>query len=174
MTRHDHIIKWIVYALGAIPVWLIETTVLSRLPLFGIIPVLLPLAAVAAALFEGARAGAIYGLCVGVVADAVYPGTPGGMILALAVIGWLTGILGQYRVRQTFVGYFLCSAMGMLLLEAVHVLVGLITRLGSATALLRTAGMEAAWSLVFTLPVYGLYKLIYAKVGGDKLGGNNG
>ncbi len=174
MTRRDHTIKWLLYALGAVPVWLMETTVLNRLPLFGIIPVLLPLAAVAAALFEGARSGAVYGLCLGVVADAIYPGTPGGMILALAVIGWLTGVLGQYRVRQTYVGYLLCAALGMLVLEAAHVLTGLITRLGPATALLKTAAMEGAWSLVFTLPIFGLYKLIYNKVGGEKLGGSNG
>lgn len=174
MTRRDHTIKWLIYALGALPVWLMETTVFNRLPFFGIIPVLLPLAAVAAALFEGARSGAVYGLCLGVVADAIYPGPPGGMILALAVIGWLTGVLGQYRVRQTYVGYLLCSAVGMLLLEVGHVLTGLVTRLGPAPALLKTAAMEAGWSLVFTLPIFGLYKLIFRKVGGDKLGGSNG
>ncbi len=174
MTRRDHTIKWLLYALGALPVWLMETTVLNRLPLFGIIPVLLPLAAAAAALFEGAKAGAVYGLCLGVVADATYPGTPGGMILALTVIGWLTGVLSQYRVRQTYVGYLLCATAGTLLLETAHVLTGLITRLGPAPALLKTAALEGGWSLCFTLPIFGLYKLIFRKVGGDKLGGNNG
>ncbi len=174
MTRHDHTIKWLIYALGALPVWLVETTLLNRLPLFGVIPVLLPLAAVAAALFEGGKAGAVYGLCLGVVADAIYPGTPGGMILALAFIGWLTGVLGQYRVRQTYVGYLLCAGVGTLLLELVHVLTGLLTRLGPPAALIKTAALEGGWSLCFTLPIFGLYKLIFRKVGGDKLGGSNG
>ena len=49
MTRHDFLVKWGVYALALLPVWLLETYVFARLPLFGVRPMLLPLAVAAVA-----------------------------------------------------------------------------------------------------------------------------
>ena len=49
MTRSDFIIKWGVYTLALVPVWILELYVLSRYPLFGVKPMLLPLAVVAVA-----------------------------------------------------------------------------------------------------------------------------
>ena len=64
MTRNDFLIKWGVYALAILPVWWCELFLLNRFPLFGVIPMLLPLTAVAVAVLEGATAGAGYGLFV--------------------------------------------------------------------------------------------------------------
>ena len=171
MTTQDLVFKWFCYALGVVPVWAAETLFLNRHPLFGVIPVLLPLAAVAAALWEGARAGAVFGLCLGIVADAVYPGIPGEMTLLLCLIGWLTGAISQYGVRQTYPGYLFCATAAMGLLEVVRVLWAIFSQLGPLPAILLTAGKEALWSLCFTPLIYPLFKLIYRKVGGQQLGG---
>ena len=53
MTRQDFLIKWGVYALALVPVWFLELFVLNRFPLFGVAPMLLPLAAVCVAVLEG-------------------------------------------------------------------------------------------------------------------------
>ena len=45
MTRRDLIHKWLVYALGLLPVWLLDAYILPRVPLWGTVPMLLPLAA---------------------------------------------------------------------------------------------------------------------------------
>ena len=47
MTRQDFFIKWGVYALALLPVWFCELYLLNRFPLFGVSPMLLPLAAMA-------------------------------------------------------------------------------------------------------------------------------
>ena len=47
MTRRDLIHKWLVYALGLLPVWLLDAYILPRVPLWGTVPMLLPLAAAA-------------------------------------------------------------------------------------------------------------------------------
>ena len=54
-------IKWGVYTLALLPVWFLEAYVLSRVPLWGVSPMLLPLAAVAVAVLEGASGGAGFG-----------------------------------------------------------------------------------------------------------------
>ncbi len=171
MTTRDQVRKWLIYALGLLAVWAAEALVLWRFPVFGVIPVLLPLAAVAVAFWEGARRGAVFGLCVGVLADAVYPGVPGGMTLGLCLMGFCVGAASQYGIRQTFLGYLLCAAVSMAALELFRVLGLLLIQLGSLEALSWVALKEGLWSLCFTVLIYPLFKLIYDKVGGERLGG---
>ena len=65
MTRRDFIRKWLTYALALLPVWLLDCYILSRYRLWGTAPMLLPLAAAAVAVLEGAYAGTGFGLAVG-------------------------------------------------------------------------------------------------------------
>lgn len=158
--RQSDVIKWLIYALGTAVVWMAETLFLNRVPLFGVIPVLLPLAAVAVGLWEGTLPGAVFGLCLGVFADAVYPGLPGGMTLGLCLIGWLTGAMSRYRVRQNLLGYLICAVCAMTALELCRVLSALLSHLGGVREILWLAFRELACSLVYALPIYLLFKLI--------------
>ena len=67
MTRRDQLFKWAVYALGLLPIWVLDAFVLSRYPLFGVTPILLPVAAAAVAVLEGAAGGAGFGLWIGLI-----------------------------------------------------------------------------------------------------------
>ena len=133
MTRSDFMIKWGVYALAILPIWFLEVYVLNRLPVLGVTPMLMPLAAVAAAVLEGATGGAGYGLFVGILCDAAYHGTNG--------------------LRQNLVGCLLCSFGALLCIVAVRVAVHLLRGSASLGALLRVAVPEALWSMVFVFPV---------------------
>ena len=112
MTRQDFLIKWGVYALALVPVWFLELFVLNRFPLFGVAPMLLPLAAVCVAVLEGTTAGAGFGLFVGILCDAAYFNTDGAMTVGLCLIGVGAGALAQYVLRQNLVGCLLCSFAG--------------------------------------------------------------
>lgn len=162
--RRSDLVKWLIYALGVIAVWMAETLFLNRVPLFGVIPVLLPLAAVAVGLLEGTLAGAVFGLCLGVFADAVYPGLPGGMTLGLCIFGWLTGATSQYRVQKNLLGYLICAVVSLTALEAFRAASALLSHLGPTAAVLSLAGRELACSLIYAIPVYLLFKLIHRGV----------
>ena len=110
MTRRDLFHKWLIYALALVPVWLMDAQILPRLPLFGVTPMLLPLAAAAVAVLEGAYAGAGFGLAVGLWWEAAYPGGFGGLVFGLTLAGLVMGHLSQYVLRQSFPGYLLCAA----------------------------------------------------------------
>lgn len=168
--RQSDVIKWLIYALGVLPVWMAETLFLNRLPIFGVIPVLLPLAAVAVGLWEGTLPGAVYGLCLGVFADAVYPGIPGGMTLGLCVIGWLTGAMSRYRVRQNLLGYLICAVSAMTALEVFRVLSALLSRRGAPRDILWLAVRELACSLIYAIPIYLLFALLRHCVNKPKRG----
>ena len=57
MTTQDFSIKWLAYTLALLPVWFLDAFFLSRFPVFGVRPMLLPLCAAAVATLEGASAG---------------------------------------------------------------------------------------------------------------------
>ena len=110
MTRRDFFHKWFVYALGLLPIWVLDAYILPRYPLMGVSPVLLPLAAAAVAVLEGAYAGTGFGLAVGLLWELAYPGGFGGLVLYLAVAGMAMGAVSQYALSQSFPGCLICSA----------------------------------------------------------------
>ena len=163
MTRQDFLIKWGVYALALLPVWFCQAFVLSRLPL-GLTPALLPLAAVAVAVLEGAVAGAGFGLGVGILCDAVYFGTDGAMTLGLCVAGMAAGALAQYLLRQNLVGCLLCSLLALAAMDGVRIAVRLLRGSRELGAMLSLAGREILLSLIFVFPVYALFLWVYHRV----------
>ena len=164
MTTKDFTVKWLAYALALLPVWLMECFLLSRYPLFGVKPMLLPLAVVAVATLAGGAAGAGFGLGVGVLFDAMTPGVPGLPILLLALLGLGVGLLAQYALRQDFVGCLLCSVLALAALDALRIAFRLFTGAAPLGAMLTLAGKEIGWSLCFVPFVYPLFLWVYHRV----------
>lgn len=164
MTTKDFAIKWLAYALALLPVWFLETFLLSRFPLFGIKPMLLPLAAVATATLEGAAGGAGFGLAVGILMDAVVPGVPGTRTVILTMLGLGTGLLSRYWLRQDLVGCFLCSVLSLVALDLFRILARLLTGGAPLGVMLLLAGKEILWSLCFVPLVYLVFRWVYNRV----------
>ena len=169
MTRRDLIHKWTVYALGLLPVWVLDAYILSRYPLWGISPMLLPLAVAAVAVLEGAYAGTGSGLAVGLLWELAYPGGFGGLVFYLALAGMVMGAVSQYALSQSFAGCLICSAGALGLLDLLRVARGLLVDLAGLSELLQVAVPEFLWSLAWAPPVWLLFRSIYRKVGGTRL-----
>ena len=169
MTRRDFIHKWLVYALGLLPVWLLDAYILPRYPLYGASPMLLPLAAAAVAVLEGAYSGTGFGLGVGLLWELAYPGGFGGLVFFLALAGMAMGAVSQYALSQTFIGCLICAAGTVGLLELLRIARGLLTNAAPLTALVEAAAPEFLWSVAWTPLVWLLFRTVYRKVGGTKL-----
>lgn len=164
MTTQDFFIKWGVYGLALLPVWFCECFLLNRIPILGVIPMLLPLAAVAVAVLEGTVAGAGFGLAVGILCDAVYFGTNGAMTIGICVAGMLAGALAQNLLRQNLLGCLLCSLLALAAIDGVRILVRLLLGKGELGAMLALAGREILISMIFVFPVYALFLWVYHRV----------
>lgn len=164
MTRRDFILKWAMYGLALFPVWWLEVYVLSRLPVFGVIPVILPLCAVAVAVMEGSAAGAGFGLCVGILCDAVYFGTHGTMTLALTLAGWAAGAAATYVLDRNFLGCFVCSLATLGTLGFGRVFVRTFTGMAPLPVLLSVAGPELLWSVLFLIPIYPWFHFVRRRI----------
>lgn len=170
MTRRDIIYKWFVYcALGLLPLWVLDAHILPRFPLFGVTPMLLPLAAAAVAVLEGGFAGAGFGLAVGLLWEMGYPGGLGLLVIGLSLAGLVIGVLAQYALSQSLPGFLLCSAGLLALLDGLRVVRGLITHAAPLSALLGVAIPECLLSMVWAPVVYLIFSRVYQRVGGTKL-----
>ena len=169
MTRRDFIHKWLVYALGLLPVWLLDAYILPRYPLYGASPMLLPLAVAAVAVLEGAYSGTGFGLGVGLLWELAYPGGFGGLVLFLALAGMAMGAVSQYALSQSFIGCLICAAGTVGLLELLRIARGLLTNAAPLSALLEAAAPEFLSSMAWTPLVWLLFRAVYRKVGGNKL-----
>ena len=169
MTTRDQIHKWLFYALGLLPVWVLDAFVLNRLTFFGIIPLLLPLAVVSVAVLEGAYAGAGFGLAVGLLWELSYPGGFGGLVFGMTLAGMAVGAAAQYVLSQNFFSCLLCSGVVLGALDGLQLIRALFIRLDTLDVLLRVAVPEVLLSLCWTPAVYALFHLISRRVGGTRL-----
>lgn len=164
MTRRDDILRWTAYGLALLLVMGAERLILNRIPVYGAIPVLLPLALVACAVLEGAKAGAAYGIAVGVLMTV---GAGGGhwRVIVCSAAGLGAGLLARYVIRHDFVGHLLCCLAVLLLRLAWCVGVRLLDGAATAEVLLSVAIPELLWSMVLSVPVYFLYRFVCRRWG---------
>lgn len=154
-------IKWGLYAAGFLLVFFFESCVFNRFPISHAVPELAPLAVIAVGCFEGSLSGAVYGLCVGFFCNAVYYRSGAIMIPMCTVLGMCSGFTTGRQIGRTPLGMAVCSILGMALLELGRV--GYYHFFGGnpLDTLWSIAIPEALYSLVFALPVYALFWVIY-------------
>ena len=154
MTRRDFVIKWLAYGAALALITILNYCVLTFLPLGGV-PLMIPAMAVAVGVLEGATAGAGFGMAAGVVMAAAVHGTP-LWVCGLAVVGWLCGLLAQYVLRRDIVGYLLACLVGSLLYALGQVTLHVLGGVAELTVVLRVAGLEFLWTMLFSLVVYAM------------------
>lgn len=164
MTRRDFIMKWLMYALGALIVLFIGLYILPWFPIMGTVPSLLPVAAVTVAVLEGPIGGAGFGLFMGLISDTLIPGLPGAMTLGLTVLSLAAGVLARYGVRQNFLGCLICSAGALIIINLLRVIVYTLQERGTLPSLLVIAGPEIFWSLIFSPLIYLIFRFVYRRV----------
>lgn len=164
MTRRDFIIKWFLYALALLPILALNLYILPWFPIFGIIPTLLPVAAITVAVLEGPVAGAGFGLFVGILSDALIPGLAGAMTFGLSLLGMGAGAAARYGVRQNLFGCLLCSAGALVIIDFFRIIFSLMRATASPLQLLAVAVPEIFWSLVFLPLIYGIFLWVYHRV----------
>jgi len=148
------IIRILIHALVLLVIYVLQMMVFSRLRLFGIAPLILPLAVVGVALFEGPSWGGGFGLAAGVLSDTASSDHVVLFTILLTCLGMGIGLLSDYLLSRGFPSFFLCSAAALILI-AMAQMFGLFMFLRqSPFALLGTAGMQTLYSMVFTIPMY--------------------
>lgn len=169
MTRQAWLRKWFSYTLAVLCVWCLDAFILSRWPVFGVTPILLPVAVTAVSVLEGVSGGAGFGLGTGLLWAVAYPGGHGGRVLLLTVMGMFTGALAQYALAQTLMGCLLCSAAVLSVLELIQLAQELFFLRATLWPALCAALPQLLWSLCWVPVVYAIFLRVFQRVGGDRL-----
>ena len=162
VTRSDITVKWIAYLAALAIVSGFNYSILSRFPIA--LPILLPMAVVAAAVLEGPNFGSTFGIAAGVLlASAGHKGLL--CIPLLALLGWLCGLLAQYVLRRDLVGHTLCAIGAIVLWELWQVGTHWVTHAAALPLLIKAALPELLWTLLFSFPVYWLFRFCCVRFG---------
>ena len=74
----------------------------------------------------------------------------------LAFVGWVSGLLGQYVLRQDLWGHVICCVVLLVVWEAVQLLAVATSTSAPLGVLLSRAAGEGLCSLVCAFPIYGM------------------
>lgn len=165
MPIRNWLIKWSLYGLALLLIYLLQTLVTDRILILGVRPDLIPVAIVAVAILEGGVGGAGFGLGAGLFSVAAFYDVSILIILIYPLAGAIVGLVAEYVLQNNFLSCFLCVVIFFAVMEIWRVLPPLIGG-DSLAALLRIALPELLYSLIFTLPIYFLFHAVYKRVGG--------
>ena len=134
--------------------YFLQSAVFSRLHIFGVSPLLLPLVAVGAGLLGSSGWGGAFGLFCGILCDAALGG--GGLLftVALTVMGFFSGFLGEFLLARGFPSYLLLSVGALLLSAFLQMFRLLVFDCVSPWLLIRMGLLQSLASALFILPVY--------------------
>jgi len=134
--------------------YVLQAMVFPHLRLWNVAPLILPLAVVGVGLFEGPSWGGFFGLAAGVLCDAAFSDSTVLFTILLTAIGLFAGLSSNYLLSRGFPSYMACSVLTLLVIAFFQMFGLLVFARESVLALLRVAGLQSLYSLLFALPLY--------------------
>lgn len=135
-------------------IYILQALVLTYLPIDGIVPVLLPIAVVGIAMFEGSSSGGGYGLLAGMLCDVSFNQPLILMTVVLTLVGIFVGILSETVMARGFPTFFLCCLAALVLTSFISMFSLLFFSGVDVSALFTVALKQILYSMIFTFPIY--------------------
>lgn len=158
--RLKTLLTGLLYALVLIVLYFFQTAVFPYLPLFGVKPLILPVAVVGVALLEGVVSGGTFGLFAGILCDVSLNQPAITCTVILTVMGLAIGILSETVLAHGFPSYVFAAACALLALSLCQMFSLFVYGGVSFLPLLGTALRQTLYSLIFTLPLYYIVRLV--------------
>lgn len=145
--------RLLLYVLYLFLVLVFQTMALTQLRPLGVCPFILPAAAVAVGMFEGASWGAVFGLVLGIFTDMAYVESTIGYTLLFPAIAFAVGFVSQFFINRRFFA-FMVATCAALLITGVFQMVKVLVSEGWSFSLLYTVILQTVWSLVPAVLAY--------------------
>lgn len=139
---------------------ILQNTVLCRVTILGVKPMIVPAAVAAIGLFEDGQWGGIFGIVAGVYCDLSSIGSTAMFTVCFAVIGFLSGLLSDLYINRRFYSYMILALISFLFLGLCQIVPLWIYRGAGLGALVKTALLQSIWSLPFAALEYPLCRMI--------------
>jgi len=164
LTRGEIIFKWTLYAAAAALVLFLQTAVLQRIQIWGVIPFLYPLLPALPATYEDPFAGTLFALSTGVFCDLLLPAPiPCLYTLVFPVIGLFCALMAKNLLPAGFLCSAAAAAISFSLTDLVTCLLLWVRGNCTWSAGLSVAIREFCVSLPWILPFTILLRFVYRR-----------
>jgi len=153
-VRHRRAVKVLLYAITLIIIYLLQTFVFAEIRLLCVKPLLIPLAVVGVAIFEGSMAGGVFGIFAGMLFDISYSQPLIEYTILFTLLGIVIGLLSDYVLSRRFPSYLLCCVIVLIIIAAVQVLGMALFSDAEMSDLIDVAWKQTVYSIIFILPLY--------------------
>ena len=150
----------ILHIVFIVAVYMLQAMVFPNLLVGGYVPVLLPIAVVGIALFEGAFRGGGYGLLAGMLCDVAFHQPVLAMTITLTAIGIACGVLSETILARGFPSYIVCCFAALMLTSFVSMFSLLFYAGVDPFSLFQIALGQSLYSLIFACPLYFFVRLL--------------
>lgn len=148
----------IIYFVYLIFIFILQSMIMSRYPIFGAKPLILPLVAVSAALFYGRVTGGVVGLFAGMLTDMSFNEPTIVFTLALTFVGLAVGYMAETVLFRGLPAFLLTALLALVFCAFVQA-ARLLFISGAPGALLFELSLrQLASSALFALPIYFITK----------------
>lgn len=140
--------------------YILQSMVFTHITLWGVKPLLLPLAVAGVALFDGAFAGGIFGIFAGVLCDMSFNQPTIAFTLVLTFLGIGIGFIADTLLVRGFPSYLLISFFTLLVCSLIQMFPLMFFYGVPFGPLFYTATRQVIYSLIFTIPMYYLTRFV--------------
>lgn len=140
--------------------YILQGMVFTHMPLWGVKPLLLPLAVAGVALFDGAFVGGIFGIFAGMLCDMSFNQPTIAFTLILTFLGIWLGFLAETLLVRGFPSYLFLSFSTLLICSLGQMFPLMFMHGVPFGPLFDTAIRQILYSLVFAIPMYYLTRFV--------------
>ena len=132
----------------------VQNIILSRISIFGVHALIVPIAVVAVGFFEGGVWGGVFGLVIGLFCDMNLNDAPVLLTVIFPIIGFASGASVMFFVNKRFFSFFFVCLAALLLTALCQMFRFIAIADTNILPVLVTAALQTLWALPFTFAVY--------------------
>ncbi len=133
---------------------IIQNIILSRIEIFGVKALIIPIAVVAIGFFDGGVWGGVFGIIAGLLTDMSLNTSAVTMTVVFPIIGFFSGALPMFFISRKLGSFIAVSVCALLLTVFCQMIKYLLFTDTDVFALLLTAGLQVLWSVPFIFLIY--------------------
>ena len=141
------------YGIYLIVLLILQNIIFTQLRVFGVCPMVLPAAAVAMGMFEGATWGPLFSMLLGIFADMAFIENSVFFTLMFPAISFAAAFISNFYINRRFFAYMGAATVGLLITAAGQMLKTAASD-SFSTVMVITALLQTLWSLPFAVLVY--------------------
>lgn len=147
------------YVLFLIILYILQAFAFPRLVIWGVKPLIIPVAVIGIGFFGGGIWGGVFGIFSGILCDTAFGSTP-LFTFVLPLFGLASGMLSEYLLLPGLLSYLISAAVGLVIISFLQTFPYFVFNNTNLIAIGRVVLRQTAYSLMFVFLIYYPIRLI--------------